>query len=1312
MAKIFDKINLLKTTAVNDNLLINGNFDIWQRGVSFDKTGFSADRWYFSVNTGKSRAYKMTGGGSLANVTNFIRIETISNDSSFAISQPVESKLVSQIRGSYVTLSFYAKLPTTNNNWTGNISAICFYSTTPDNVLDGVLPVSGSSINSTIDKTNTWTKYSVSFLVPANSNTLMIEISSATDLNAGSMLDIAQVKLEQGQSATALSPISYNEELINCKRYYQKISGKLRAGTGYAGGKTARKFSIGIPLQSFPRSSNPIINIIDNESNNIALSNIVGVFNGNNVLDITADSNSPYSELSSVFSIEDEIFPSRVPGPVSNVALIRNSGSIDITWNASNAYNAEITNYSIYYGNVSTNLNNTISIASGLSGQITGTSNILPYYVKIFGINSVGIGDASALYYLGPDYNIPSGIQAISGSWGNDVSNLSWTQPSDDGGAQVTGYIVQRSMYSNFSTIELNYYTINTDVILSKSNNQISSTGTYYYRVAPLNLAGTGTFTTYSLAKTAPKPPNNLSVVPADSKATLTYGLPSGNGGDPVSLINIQYSSHSGFTVPTGINSVANYTPITISPLTNNATIYFRARNLNALGYGDYSDSISVVVNRPATVPLWGAGRGLPSHKWINDIVTPSGVTSAMNLSWLAPIDNGGSPIINYTVYLGADAGFATGLGTFNTINNNPSIDLLSPTGNWNGLYVRVKANNAIGSSSFGPSGLNFTKGLPDPPTLVSLTAGDSVIVMNYKASAGSKGAPITGYRIESSTSSFFSSSVVGANIPVSDCSLYDTHLSATNCSYGITNLTNNTRYYARIRSINSVGTGSATPYMMVIPRAAVATVPSAPLYLFARRFVDSGNYYGPRPNVIYYNSSRGDMSDYYRNTDKTIVVSGLIGATGTGTFAGPLQHTKSNYENIYSESTQDYYRINSLLTKAAVHAGRLTAGQVGTVFIKPIYQSLAFNAPIYTQNNITPSGSPNYYPYIYKFIDGNITCPDNEAINISWSSPINNGGSPITGYVIQTGALSSFAGATSINVPVSVNYSSCATKEDFFIRVAARNSAGTGPYSDSIKVIQTYLAPPDPISIFSAYTSGTINNKYRLVLNWTPPSDFGGTNTLSRYIIEDTRSFLTDIINVSGNLSGINYDVVVPGSRTLAITADNGTFSSSTKKYLNINVANTGTVRPASWVFLKPQGTVVYDNLLITPNPTQTDLINPQARQYGSYVICTGNISGNFLTADFGRNSKIEAIEYRPIYNISNFNSYIPLMTGAIFQGSYDNNNWTTISTLLASGENASSLNNKQIFINSDYRYIRLFVPINADNNISHLQIGYFNVG
>ena len=1280
MAKIFDKINLVKNTSVNDNLLINGNFDIWQRGVSFSNNGFTADRWYLGIVSGGTRVYKMTGGNSLTNTTSFARIESLSANNTFTFAQPVESTIVSQIRGSYVTLTFYAKLPTTSN-WSGNIKAKCQYSNLIDNLTTNRTPIETSYIDSSITKNNEWQKYSVSFLVPSNANTLLIEIYTDTSQSVGSILDIAQVKLEQGQSITPLSPIVFSEELLKCKRYYQKLEAKLKAGTGFSGGNTPRKFSIGIPLQNAPRSSNPVITRIVSESNDVALSNIGAIFSSNNILNISADSSSPHSELSSIFTIEDEIFPARAPGVIPNLDIIRSGTTINAYWNPAPDFGSRISNYILYYGTTPILLNNTIS-STGLSGVISGLDSISPYYLRIAAVNNIGIGDLSSLYYSGPYYGIPSGLQSVTGTWGNDTTNLSWTRPLNDGGASITGYVVDRSMYSNYSIIESRYYTTNTTSSIAKSISQITATGTYYYRVAALNIAGTGTYTNFALPKTTPFPPNNLSTTAQNGSVLISYGLPSGNGGDTISSINIQYSSSSNFTASTGVTGVLNYNPITISPLTNGTTIYFRARNLNGIGYGSYSQTASAVPNRPLTVP--GVSTNL-NAAWRNDSYTSSGINNIFNLQWTAPVDDGGSPIINYTVFLAADGGFSSGLGTYNTINSNRSIDIISPTGLSN-IYIRLKTNNSIGAGSYS-SGISISDQLPLAPSLLSITAGDSAGLVTYIPPSCSCGSPVTGYAIEYSTVSNFNT-LTRIMLPSGSCNQYTTFFTKMPCSKSIIGLTNNTLYYTRIKAINNIGTGIASNIMTVtpIPRT---TAPSQPLNVSINRFKTLGTSLNTTAIILSYNPI--SMVSYADSN--SIYAIPVVGSTlGNIWGCGPYTH-------------------DSTISKAAVHAGILSNGQAGTVYVQMLPGYSSYSSCL--KNGIT-SSSFAIWNKSYNLLGLSI-CSNNDGATISWESPTNMGGSAITGYVVQTGATSSFGALTSTNsaiVPVALSYSSCATKENFYTRVAAINSVGTGVWSDTILTLQNYLLAPSAPAWNNISYSGTLNNVYRLNLSWVAPTAYGGTASLTSYKLSFFKSsdinFGTDDIRyltVSGNVTGISYDIPSPGTWDIGISANNGSFQSN-YNYSRTVVANTGSPAPLSWTFSTQPGSVAFTDISITNTPTQADLSrgNLTNKQYGSYITYSilNNITGNSITADFGQTTRIMGIRYAPVTFTNTLLTYRTAMGNSTIQGSNNQTNWTTLGTF-PSGSYLTKLDTT-----GDYRYIRLFTPINSSYH-SYIQAGKF---
>ena len=313
--------------------------------------------------------------------------------------------------------------------------------------------------------------------------TLAIEISPTVNQSGSSLWDIAQVKLETGQTATKYGNISYLTELDLCRRYYQKINISLKAASAY--GLTQRKtFGTTTKLLTPIRTPSPKITISDN---NDGIENISHTIYNNAFINITANSNTSYSIIDSEIIIDDEIPLISYPGKIQNVNMNRSSGNINLIWNEPNNRRSSISSYTIRYGTSPTSLSN-INIFNSNSGSIF-TDNISNYYLNIFATNGYGTGELSDMSTSSPLYSIPSGISSITGSWGFDKSYITWQPPLDNGGLPVTGYIVQTSMYNNFSNIANTVYT--TDTFLSSNriiSSELSNSGSYYYRVIPLNL--------------------------------------------------------------------------------------------------------------------------------------------------------------------------------------------------------------------------------------------------------------------------------------------------------------------------------------------------------------------------------------------------------------------------------------------------------------------------------------------------------------------------------------------------------------------------------------------------------------------------------------------------------------------------------------------------------------------------------------------------------------------------------------------------------------------------------------------------------
>jgi hypothetical protein len=203
------------------NAIINGGFDIWQRGTSFTNPGtagaYNADRWcsYFngtgtitqetSVKPDTSTyALKMTATQTLAASDN-------------AIYQLVEQLQMEQFRGKAVTLS--VKLAGTAT--LAPTIQLSYSTTANDSLFNTNVAISGSVISAPAINTSTFVTYAVSYTVPTTAKTLRIGINSQTMANTN-VLYVAEAQLEIGSTATNFSKAggTIQGELAACQRYY------------------------------------------------------------------------------------------------------------------------------------------------------------------------------------------------------------------------------------------------------------------------------------------------------------------------------------------------------------------------------------------------------------------------------------------------------------------------------------------------------------------------------------------------------------------------------------------------------------------------------------------------------------------------------------------------------------------------------------------------------------------------------------------------------------------------------------------------------------------------------------------------------------------------------------------------------------------------------------------------------------------------------------------------------------------------------------------------------------------------------------
>jgi len=265
------KMYILDNATTNNNVVINGNFNIWQRGSSFVAVAdgaYTADRWLYGKNGAMvqtiSRDTDVPTASQVGFVSNYsLKISTTTADTSItaakysAIRQIIEGYNWATLAQQPFTLSFWVKSSITgtffvsfSNNW-GAIPDRYFTSevviTAANNWQYVSINVSASPSAGTWNYTN-GAGLAIFFHLAAGSTyhgtagSWQTGFATATSNQtnfcsaAGINFWISGVQLEKGSVATPFQQRTIQQELELCQRYYEVISAW---GVSYASSGTA-----------------------------------------------------------------------------------------------------------------------------------------------------------------------------------------------------------------------------------------------------------------------------------------------------------------------------------------------------------------------------------------------------------------------------------------------------------------------------------------------------------------------------------------------------------------------------------------------------------------------------------------------------------------------------------------------------------------------------------------------------------------------------------------------------------------------------------------------------------------------------------------------------------------------------------------------------------------------------------------------------------------------------------------------------------------------------------------------------------------
>lgn len=368
----------------------------------------------------------------------------------------------------------------------------------------------------------------------------------------------------------------------------------------------------------------------------------------------------------------------------------------------------------------------------------------------------------------------PGVVAGLVATPGNGQVDLAWDAPVDDGGLAITGYVVYWSS-NNVTFTPITIGNVTTFLHGGRANQQV-----YYYTVAAINDAGTGPNST--VVPVLVGPPGEVTGVeatPGVGQITVSWS-PAGTDLNYTIYASVNNEEFLEFV------TVFNQTEYIHSGLGNGTTRYYRIAASNVVGQGLHSATVSATtwdVPGPALSMLAAPG---------SDNIT---------VSWNAPLDNGGTPVLSYVVYIsGNNVSFSpVPIGNVTTYDHTS----LVPSSQY---FYKVAAINAVGQGQ-NSSVVTTTVGSPGQvPDLVA-TPGNKNVSLSWGFAIGPN---YMGYRVYRS-------------IDGNSFTLHQVIASWLTLAFTDTGLEDGTTYHYKVAAYNAVGEGLNSS----VANATTWTIPS-----------------------------------------------------------------------------------------------------------------------------------------------------------------------------------------------------------------------------------------------------------------------------------------------------------------------------------------------------------------------------------------------------------------------------------------------------------------------------------------------------
>lgn len=350
------------------------------------------------------------------------------------------------------------------------------------------------------------------------------------------------------------------------------------------------------------------------------------------------------------------------------------------------------------------------------------------------------------------------------------------------------------------------------------------------------------------------------------------------------------------------------------------------------------------------------------------------------------------------------------------------------------------------------------TETVPGLPVALSVTSGDTQATFSWSAPENDGGSAIIGYDVDYQDVAF------GGWNPVGDGLTEGTTVT-------VGSLSNGTAYRFRVAAVNAVGAGEFALSSNVTPNVVPAGAPTNVSVTFsgpdATVSWDAPEDEGSQPPITSYEVQRT-----------------------TSIFSGPDANancSESPYLWIALVPGVEYYFRVAAITNDGGTTGAFSAW----------------------------SGPHSYTTVPEPPTSASASSGDQE-IEVSWSAPESDGGSPITDYVVEykegeAGTWLTFSDGVGTSTTATV--SSLTNGTTYFFRVSAVNANGTGTATEEFSQVPDAI-PPDPPTDLTV----DMSTSEQASVSWTEPADTGSRSPITKYSLQISTdaAAASDTVNIT----------------------------------------------------------------------------------------------------------------------------------------------------------------------------------------------------